>query len=189
MTTQRLPAFLEGPRLILRLWTPEDAEAAGRAISESLPELEPFMDWVAYEPMTVDDRRQLFRSWLDQWRRGGDSVLVMLHDGEIVGGTGLHRRGGEDRVEIGYWVRTGHTGRGYATEAARMLTTAAFAIPGVMTVAIHHDVSNTASGRIPERLGYSMAREMTSEIKAPGQTGRELQWEMTAEAWARNGPA
>lgn len=179
-----LPSYVVGPRLILRLWTPEDAGPLSQAVNDSLPRLIPFMPFALSEPIELDERREMILSWNERWRRGEESYLGMFHDGAVVGSTGLHRRSPDgSRVEIGYWVRSGHTGRGYATEAARMLTTAAFTVPGLQVVAIHHDVANNASRRIPERLGFRRVRVVSAEVAAPGQTGSEVQWEMTKDEW------
>lgn len=180
-----LPSYLVGPRLVLRLWEPGDAERLSVAVGESLSRLEPFMPFASQEPVEVGVRREMIASWGERWRRGEDAFLGMFSGDYIVGSTGAHRRGSDPgRVEIGYWVRSGHTGRGYATEASRMLTTALFEVPDVHTVAIHHDVANNASRRVPERLGFRRARVVPTEISAPGQTGSEVQWEVTREAWA-----
>jgi ribosomal-protein-serine acetyltransferase len=171
--------------LTLRLWVPEEAELLAEAVNESIPRLIPFLPFASEEPISLEERRELILSWNERWRRGEDSFLGMFHGDMVVGSTGLHRRGADGhRVAIGYWVRSGHTGNGYATETARMLTTAAFGIPGVDVVAIHHDVANNASRRIPERLGFRRARVVSTEVLAPGQTGSEVQWEVTRDEWS-----
>lgn len=168
-----------GTRLTLRSWLPDDAATLTRAIAESLEELKPFMAWASHEPMSLDERIDLFSEWRDRWLAGTDSFLAMIRDGEVVGATGLHGRDTTGRVMIGYWVRTGYTGQGYATEAAKLLTTAAFELTDIGVVAIHHDVANYASGRIPAKLGYRVARQVGKEITAPGEVGQEVQWEIT----------
>lgn len=54
----------------------------------------------------------------------------------------------------------------------------------VEVVAIHHDVANAASRRVPEKLGFRLAREIPKEVDAPSQAGVEVQWEMTKQEWA-----
>ena len=101
----------------------------------------------------------------------------------IVGGTGLHRRRGPDTLEIGYWVHADHLGQGFATEAATALTTAAFAVPGIEHVEIHHDRANTASRGIPERLGYRMVAESPDAVTAPGEEGVDCCWRTDRRGW------
>ena len=67
--------------------------------------------------------------------------------------------------------RADHTGRGIATEAARQVTEIALAMPGVSYVEIHHDKANAASRRVPEKLGFTLVREVPDEITAPGECG------------------
>jgi RimJ/RimL family protein N-acetyltransferase len=104
-------------------------------------------------------------------------MLYELDSGELVGGAGLHQRAGPTVVEIGYWVRTDRTGRGYATAAAGALTDAAFThLAGIERVEIHMDQANLASAAVPRKLGYRLDREESREVLAPGHTGRGLVW-------------
>ncbi len=52
-------------------------------------------------------------------------LLFERDSGELVGGIGLHPKE-EKNAEIGYWVRSDRTGRGYATAAAGAVTDAVF---------------------------------------------------------------
>jgi hypothetical protein len=55
-----------------------------------------------------------------------------------------------------------------------MLTEAGLAVEGVDIVEIHHDAANVASGRIPEKLGYTEAQRRDVEIDNPGECGVEV---------------
>ncbi len=88
---------------------------------------------------------------------------------------------GPGALEIGYWIDTGHTQRGYAGEAARLLTEAALALPGISRVEIHCDQANHVSARIPPSLGYRLDRIEEDAVEAPGECGRSMIWVMTAE--------
>jgi len=109
--------------------------------------------------------------------------MAMLVGEEVVGGTGLTRRGDQPSLEIGYWVDVDHQGHGHATRAARLLTTAAFALGRVTTVEIHHDRANVRSGRVPARLGYQFMGEHPDEKVAPGEVGIDCTWRMTRQEW------
>ncbi len=99
------------------------------AVIESIEHLRPWMPWIADEPQTLDQRRALVAGWQSLWD-AGDRFYGMFVGDEAVGGCGLHARIGAGGLEIGYWVRVGRTGRGYATAASRQLTDLAFADPG-----------------------------------------------------------
>jgi len=185
----RLPDHVVTDRLVLRRWTRNDEPALSAAITASVEHLRPWMPWAGGEPVTPDDRVRWIDSCNHAWREGGDAVLgILLADGTVIGGTGLHRRAGPDTVEIGYWLHIDHTGRGYATETARALTDAAFGVPGVDYVEIQHDRANTASRRVPDRLGFTMMGErIPTDPPAPGEDRVHWAWRVTRSEWAGGG--
>jgi ribosomal-protein-serine acetyltransferase len=158
--------------IVVRPYTIDDAPALHAAILESVEHLRPWMPWIAFEPLTLDERV----AWL---RDVHEAEGIFVGD-TCVGGTGLHDRIGPTGREIGYWVRVGWTGRGIATEAARQLTERAFTMPGVDHVEIHHDKANVASGRVPEKLGYARVGEFPMERLAPAHTGVAVHWRISA---------
>jgi ribosomal-protein-serine acetyltransferase len=169
-------------RLMLRPWGLEDADVLDAAITASLEHLRPWMPWIADEPLDREKRLEVLRRFRDEWQAGEAFHFGMFRDGEAVGGTGLHRRIGPGGIEIGYWVHVDHVGQGIATEAAGALTTLAFELAEVERVEIHHDVANPASGRVPAKLGYTMIEEREVAPAAPGETGRQLIWELRRDA-------
>jgi RimJ/RimL family protein N-acetyltransferase len=141
------------------------------------------MPWVEGEPLPRSERLALLERWERDWSEGSDVVMAVLLDGEVVGGTGLHRRRGPHGLEIGYWVDRTHLGQGIARETASMLTTVALALEEISFVEIHHDRANIRSARIPERLGYAFVGESPDTQDAPGEIGVDCAWRMTREAW------
>jgi ribosomal-protein-serine acetyltransferase len=141
------------------------------------------MPWTAEEPLSSEQRLALIEGWDAEWRAGGSFNFGLRKGEEVVGGCGLLDRIGDGGLEIGYWVRSGYTGRGYATEAARALTTAAFTIPEIERVEIHHDRANVASSRIPEKLHFARVGETADEVAAPGEVGVEVVWRMNRQDW------
>jgi RimJ/RimL family protein N-acetyltransferase len=168
--------------LVVRRWHNDDVPGLHVAVLESVEELRPWMPWAAKEPLLLAERIELVAGWGPRWD-AGDRMCGMFVGDEVVGGCGLHQRIGPGGREIGYWVRTGRTGRGYATAAARLLTDMAFALPGVTHVEIHHDVANVASGRIPAKLGFTRVRDEPRPREAPGETGTQSVWRIERSAW------
>jgi RimJ/RimL family protein N-acetyltransferase len=144
------------PRLVLRCWDPRDAPMLAEAVGESLDELRPWMPWAADEPQTLEQRIALLRQFRGRFDLGEDFVYGIFARGEfeVVGGTGLHRRVGEDAFEIGYWIRSSRAGDGLATEATAALTRVAFDVCDVDRVEIRVEPANERSRAIPRRLGY-----------------------------------
>jgi RimJ/RimL family protein N-acetyltransferase len=84
---------------------------------------------------------------------------------------------GEGVLEIGYWIHSARTGRGYATVVASALAEAALALPGIDRAAIRHDPANAASGRVADKAGFVHVGEVVHEPTAPGETGTHWVWE------------
>jgi ribosomal-protein-serine acetyltransferase len=181
----RLPDHVVTPRLVLRRWTPADEPALSAAIRASIEHLRPWMPWAGGEPVPAPDRVRWIEHTNREWAAGGEVVLgVLLPDGTVVGGTGLHRRSTPDTLEIGYWIHVDHTGCGYATEAARALTDAAFTVPAVEFVEIQHDRANAASRRVPEKLGFTMTGErVPTDPPAPGEDRVHWNWRVGRTEW------
>jgi ribosomal-protein-serine acetyltransferase len=180
----RLPEQLEGHGVSLRRWRPDDAALLHRAVVESVEHLRPWMDWVSQEPLSVGERRTMLESWERDWQAGGDvGYAILVEPRTVAGGCGLHHRRGPGTLEIGYWTHPSFLRRGIATAAARLLTDAAFAIPGIERVEIHHDRANLRSRGVPEGLGYELVGEAPDRPAAPAEVGIDCTWRMTREAW------
>ena len=121
-----VPLLLDTPRLHLRPFTEADAPALHEALVESLDTLREhlwFLPWVAEE--------QTLASALARCRRAAGNFLLRTDlpylafardSGRLVGSVGLHRTDWDlPKTEVGYWIRTSETGRGYASEGVRAL--------------------------------------------------------------------
>jgi RimJ/RimL family protein N-acetyltransferase len=161
------PRRVLSERLLIRSYTPDDAQLVKDAVDSSLDHLRTFMDWAWAAPEPIGVTRRRLRAFRDAFRHGDDWIYGLFErDGALlVGGAGLHRRVGPEALEIGYWIRASHVGRGLATEAAAVLTRLAFEVCGALRVEIHVDPENTASLAVAERLGY--LREATLRRRLP----------------------
>ena len=115
------------------------------------------MPWAHEEPRSLDERLELLRAFRGRFDLGEDFVygIFSSDESEVFGGSGLHVRVGSDALEIGYWIRASHVGRGFARETTAALTRAAFNVCGVDRVEIHVEPENDASLRIPRALGFT----------------------------------
>src|SRR3954453_1315857 len=108
-----LPSSVKADLLEIREWVEADVDQLGAAISASIEHLRPWMPWIAFEPVSRQDRLDRIVSLHVDRSMGGDAVYGIFLDGTAIGGTGLHRRIGEGGLEIGYWVHVDHVRRGY----------------------------------------------------------------------------
>lgn len=153
----------------------------GGGADVSLDELRVWMPWARAMP-TAEVERALIEASSVRFERGEDLeyFLFELSAGELVG---VHLRD-LGRAEIGYWVRSDRHRCGFATEAARALTSAAFEhVPSLRAVEIRMDKGNAASSGVPAKLGYKLAGEEGRQIVTPGHTGRGLVWRPTRATW------
>lgn len=172
--------------LLLRRYRPADAPALHEAILDSVEHLRPWMPWALQEPLNLADREHLITSVFGPgWDDGTEFVYGIFLGAVVVGGCGLHRRIAADGLEIGYWVRAGHTGRGIATAAAGALVEAASHLDGVTHVEIHHDEGNLASGRVPAKLGFDLVRKVADQPSTPGEVGTSCEWRRSVGAHSR----
>lgn len=163
--------------MVLRRWETRFAEAAADAVRASIAELTPFMPWATAE-YDVDAARGYVSQTAQQWRNGeAFDYAVFTRSGDLVGSCGLMARMGPGVLEIGYWIRSGHTGRGYATQAADALARVGLAMPGIERVVIRHDVANPASGAVAAKAGFTEVDRVPHERTAPGESGEYLIWE------------
>lgn len=172
------PEEIVGDIVVLRRHRyPDDCLPLRAAIDASHEHLRGWMAW-ARSPATDESVAAFVEAAARDF--GGDFAahyaITLRRSGEYVGVCGLAPRLGEGALEIGYWLDVRHTGRGIATEAARLLTGAALALNGVARVEIHCDEANVRSAAVPRRLGYRLDRIEADEILAPNETGQSMIW-------------
>jgi RimJ/RimL family protein N-acetyltransferase len=156
MGVSALAYRIETPRLVLRCWEPDDAPLLKDAVDSSIEHLLPWMPWARYEPQSLDEKLQLLREFRGQFDLGEQYVYGILEPDEsrALGGCGLHPRGGDGSLEIGYWIRADAIGHGLATEAAAVLTRVGFEHFGLDRVDLGVDPENERSRKIPVKLGF-----------------------------------
>jgi RimJ/RimL family protein N-acetyltransferase len=145
------------PRLEIRCYAPSDAPALVEAMAAGVDHMRPWLPFARTEPETVEQKIELLRTFRGKFDLGQDFIVGAFDraaPSQLLGGSGLHHRIGPDALEIGYWMRAGHTGRGLATETAAAMTRVAFTSHRVSRVEIRCDARNHASARVPEKLGY-----------------------------------
>ncbi|MGE0675252.1 MAG: GNAT family N-acetyltransferase [Methylibium sp.] len=163
----RLPERIEADRLLLRLPSAADAGPLNRAIADSFEALNAWMDW-AVKPQTLDETRAFCLESRKLWQAGTALNLLMIDkaSGSIVGASGYPRLDWSvPRFEIGYWCRTAHVGRGYASEATWALSRCAFEALGAQRVELRMDDRNVRSWRVAERLGFSREAMLRNDVR------------------------
>jgi RimJ/RimL family protein N-acetyltransferase len=150
------PYRIETERLVIRCYEPKDAPVLKEAIDSSLEHLRPWMPWARREPQPIEQKVELLRTFRGQFDLGTNFNYGVFDPSQSrqLGGAGLHPRGGECSLEIGYFIRAEAIGRGLATEVAAVLTRVGFEKCGLVRVDIQVDPANERSLNIPRKLGF-----------------------------------
>lgn len=152
------PDEFETERLLIRMPKPGDGPAVHKAKQASRNELKPWLPFAQKEE-TEEETESNVREAYIQFLKRKDLRLHIFHKqtGELVGCTGLHRIDWDvPKFEIGYWVDTRFSGKGYITEAVEGVTAFAFNELKARRVEIRCDTKNKASRVIPEKLGFKL---------------------------------
>ena len=157
-----VPERIATERLVVRVPRPGDGVVVNDAVRASHAELAPWMPWAVTLPSVEESEAHCRRQQAKFLLREDFAMLVFARaadggEGELVGGTGLHRIDWTVRkFEIGYWRKTGCDGRGFMTEAVRAMARMAFDALGARRVEIRMDDRNVASWKLAERAGFTL---------------------------------
>jgi RimJ/RimL family protein N-acetyltransferase len=152
---------LETPRLILRGWRPQDADA--HAAMAASPEVMRFLGGVLTPAESWRTLAQHAGHWI--LRGYGQWAIERRVDGVLLGRAGLWHPEGWPGLELGWSLARHAWGQGYATEAARAAldwTWASLETDRLISIIAP---ANAASIRVAERLGLALDREQTLDGK------------------------
>ncbi len=181
---KNFPESFETERLLIRSPMPGDGVELHAAIRDSHKELKPWMAWVHHH-RTPDASEESARRGRVEFLERKDLRMHIFPKGAdtLVGSSGLHRIDWDiPRFEIGYWLRTSFTGRGYMTEAVRGIVAFAFDELGAERIEIKCDPTNTKSVKVAERCGFHLEGELRNNEKSPsGELRNTLVYSMLPE--------
>lgn len=152
----------------LHLRTPRFGDGAiiHSAAMESLDDLRRWMPWAQGDQPVANYETFARRAVANFATRDQINMLIFLRDsGELIGTCGMHHiKWNMPTGEIGYWLRSGHTGRGLMTEAVIGWTQYAWMI-GMQRVEIRCNDRNLRSARVAERAGYRLDGVLRNEAR------------------------
>jgi ribosomal-protein-serine acetyltransferase len=159
------PTELEGDAIRLRRLSVDDASDMHVAAMESAAELETTMPWFS-RSMTLES----FTSWAEwareAWERGEHYELsILAEEGTYLGSAGLTVDPKTKSANLQYWVRTSATGRGVASEAARLVSRWAIEALGLQRVEIFISDQNVASRMAAKKSGAHFEGVLRNKIR------------------------
>lgn len=168
----KLAERIDGERiyLIKTGCSKELAEEIYQHIEDSRTELRPWLDW-EINTKSADDYLKFLEFTQTQWAEGsGFNFLVRekKNDSYIANLSVNEYIEKKQQALLGYWQSTSRCGKGYLTEAVKLLEQALFAA-GIHKIVIETDVLNLKSAAVPQRLGYQLEGILRGESFAPNE--------------------
>jgi RimJ/RimL family protein N-acetyltransferase len=148
-----------------------DCEAIYTSVRESIAELSRWLPWChpGYAPADTSGFVGTSIRW---WAEGSQFTFGIFDvtDGAHIGVIGVnHLNRQHGYANIGYWVRTGRTGRGFAPRAVRLVARFAFDTLGMARVEIAAEPDNLASRRVAEKAGAKLEAVVRNRIVMRGR--------------------
>ena len=150
---KNLSKKLESDLVILQKYTVEDVSELFEAITVSRDRVYPWLPW-CHPNYTIAETEKWLNTRPQRWQEGKEyGFSIRDREGKIVGGCGIGIGSQSWFGNLGYWLRTGFTGKGYATAATKLL--AEFGIKDLQLKRIEIKVSaeNFSSQKVAERAG------------------------------------
>ena len=147
-----------------------------------------------WHPMSREQALRFAERMESSWRRGVGKWLAYENStGAFVGrgGPSWALVEGAECVEIGWALRQGVWGRGYATEIGRAGLDHAFSVLGVEEVVAFTEVHNMRSRAVMERLGMRYVRQILRPglIAGSGEMHKEAPFAFYRITRAAHGPS
>jgi len=141
--------------VVARPWVPDDAPALYEAARESIETVGRWLPWL--DSMYAREHTDVWiRETQELWRARSEFRFGVFsaRDGTCLGAVALNHINSTHRLaNLGYWLRTSATGRGYATRAARLAARFGLADAQLGRIEILTDVANLPSQRVAIALG------------------------------------
>jgi len=174
---------LETPRLILRKFVIEDAEMMYKNWGND-PKTSATLSWDLHETPTVT--KTLVQSWIDKYNEdySYNWVVELKDTNEIIGNIDIVKISPINNCcEIGYCYGSKFWGKGYASEALRIVLEFLLNEVEAHLVEAKHIKENPASGRVMEKAGMKKEAVLRSRIinKATGNLNDLIIYSITKE--------
>lgn len=154
MSRPQIPTALTTSSLVLRATRPAFADDLWRAAARSIEQLRAWLVWADdASPATM---RTFTAESQQAWNAGLSWGFTVFFEERPVGHVGLAKFTPQlASVEIGYWISSDVSGRGFMTEAAGAVAEFAFEDLRLHRVELRAAPENLASVRVAEKLGFT----------------------------------
>ena len=172
--------MLRSERLFLRDFRDDDFEAV-HAYATDLDVVR-YMSWGPNSETETQDflKRAQSNVAIDP-RIEFELAVIREESGELIGGIGLHVNG--SKAMLGYCFARPAWGRGYATEAARVLMDFGFGSLGLHRIWAFCDPENAGSVRVLRKLGMRLEGHLRHDCQIRGEWRDNLLFGILEDEW------
>jgi RimJ/RimL family protein N-acetyltransferase len=172
-------------RLMIRPFRRRDVAAMHEAVSGSVDDLQPWLPWVEDYDRGVAQR--FVRESVGAWSEGRafDFTIRAIDDpNRHIGNVSVWTTSQQNSIgEVGYWIRSDETGKGFGTEATTRAVQIGFEEMGLHKVQLRIAVGNAASDRIAEKLGFGFEGTLRDEVRVGNRWLDHTVWSMLEAEW------
>jgi RimJ/RimL family protein N-acetyltransferase len=175
---------LAGPRVALRRFHLGDV--ATFVAYRSSEQVARFQSWDAPYPREEGERfiREIARDHPDTAGEWFQFAVGLRATRQLIGDCAAMPQAGDPRqCEIGFTIAPDYQGRGYATEAVRLLLNYLFTERGKHRITAYCDPRNAASVALLERLGMRREGHLRESTWAKGQWTDDLVYGLLRDEW------
>ncbi len=179
---------LEGPRIVLREWRSNEAQAMHRW--RGSPEVMRFLSWQSQS--FEESQAHLEECLQDQAsplseRERFFLAVELRENATVIGDAGLQyrsRRYGGGEGGLGWFLETEYHGKGYGTEAAQLIVDFGFENLGLHKVTADCDAGNVGSVRIMQKLGMRQEAYFRQAHQRFGEWRDRVWYGLLRDEWA-----
>lgn len=176
---------LTGERMVVRDYTPGDLDGLHRWMGD--PEVTHYLDFGA--KCLEESLQQLATAIGEQRKAARDKYYLAIElreTGQIIGGVGLEIQAfadGGGLGDIGWMMQKESWGKGYATEAARLLLDYGFRTIRLHRITAWCVAENKASERVMQKCGMTREGTLRRHSFRAGQWRDRLVYAIMREEW------
>jgi ribosomal-protein-serine acetyltransferase len=172
-------------RLMIRPFRRRDVGPLNDAIEVSLCDLQPWLPWVEGYDRGVAQRfvRESVAAWAE--RRAYDFTIRLTDQPDRhIGNVSIWQTSAQNDIgEVGYWIRSDESGKGYGAEATTRVVQLGFEEMGLHKVQLRIAVGNIRSERIAKKLGFVYEGTLRDEVKVADRWLDHTVWSLLEPEW------
>lgn len=161
----------DGLRLLVRPFQLSDAPLLYEATRESIEQLRTWMTWCRAD-YSLTDAEFFVSTCARAWDKGEHFSFAIIdrQTGALLGSAGLNHLNSIHRfANLGYWIRTGASGRGVATAAIPVVAEFGLTKLGLERLELLIPESNFASQRVAQKIGATFEGDLRERLIIAGK--------------------